>query len=148
MLQVHIDGLQRRYHMTLLASLFATSRNLVFGVFLPIKHITILQKVTINFRQVSLKGVLLSVRVLSRNISVKSFNSTCKKVKSLKKFSYIWTSSQVAFEVSINIFLTYSQKPVCFIYGRHICFCIHICKKSISSRLCYSWDGKWKKNKS
>ena len=80
-----IDGLQQRCHMTLLVSSFVTSRNLLFDVFLPRKIITILQKITINFRQVSLKGVLLSVQVLE--YSAKSFKSTCEKVKSLKNFS-------------------------------------------------------------
>ena len=51
--------------MTLLVSLFITSRNFLFGVFLQKKNtITIVQKITINFRQVLLKGVLLSVRDL------------------------------------------------------------------------------------
>ena len=48
----------------LLVSLFLTSINLLLVVFLQWKILTILQKVTINFRQVSLKGVLLLVRVL------------------------------------------------------------------------------------
>ena len=147
MLQVHNRWTSTTVQHDVVSFFICNTRNL-FGVFLPVKHITILQKITINFRQVSLKGVLFSVRVLSKNISVKSFKSTCKKVKSLKTLSYIWTPSQVAFKVSINIFLTYSQRPVYFIYGRHICFRIHICKKSISSGLYYSWDGKWKKNKS
>ena len=51
--------------MTLLVSLFITSRNFLFGVFLQKKNtITIVQKITINFWQVLLKGVLLSVRDL------------------------------------------------------------------------------------
>ena len=59
-----IDGLQQRCHMTFLVSLFVTSRNLLFGVFLPRKIITISQKIAVNFRQVPLKGVLLSVSIL------------------------------------------------------------------------------------
>ena len=47
--------------MTLLVSLFATSRNLLFGVFLPRKIITTSQKIAVNFRQLSLKGALISV---------------------------------------------------------------------------------------
>ena len=43
-----IDVLQQRCCMTLLVSLFVTSRNLWFGVFLPRKIIAILQKITIN----------------------------------------------------------------------------------------------------
>ena len=62
--------------MTLLVSLFITSRNLLLIVFLPKNIITILQKVAIHFWQVSLKGVL----------SAKSFKSNCEKVTSLKKF--------------------------------------------------------------
>ena len=46
-----IDGLQQRCHITLLFSLFITSRNLF----------TILRK--ISFKQLSLKGVLLPVIV-------------------------------------------------------------------------------------
>ena len=37
---------------------------LMFGCILPVKNITILSKITINFWQLSLKGVLLAVRVL------------------------------------------------------------------------------------
>ena len=56
-----IDGLQQRCHMTWLIFLFVTLRNIWFGVFLPKKLITILRKITAKFRQVSLKGVFLSV---------------------------------------------------------------------------------------
>ena len=59
-----INKLQQRCHKILLDSLFLTSKNLLLGVFLSRKIITILRKMTINFRQVPLKGVLLSVRVL------------------------------------------------------------------------------------
>ena len=38
-----------------LVTLFVTSRNVLFGVFLPRKIITILQKIGVNFRQVALK---------------------------------------------------------------------------------------------
>ena len=64
----------------LLVSLFVTLRNLLIGVFLPRKIITISQKIAINFRQVSLKGVLPSVSALE--VSAKSFKSTCKKYES------------------------------------------------------------------
>ena len=50
--------------MTLLDSLFATSKNSLFGVFLPRTIITILRKITLDLGQVSMKGVLLSVRAL------------------------------------------------------------------------------------
>ena len=59
-----IEGLSQRCHMTFLVSLFVTSRNLLFGVFLPRKVVIILRKIGANFRQVSLKSVLLSVNVL------------------------------------------------------------------------------------
>ena len=59
-----IDEPQQWCHMTFLVSLFVTSRILLFGVFLPRKIITISQKIAVNVRQVSLKGVLLSVNVL------------------------------------------------------------------------------------
>ena len=39
-------------------------KKLIVGVFLPRKVITILQIITINFRQMSPIGVFLSVRVL------------------------------------------------------------------------------------
>ena len=38
-----------------LVTLFVTSRNVLFGVFLPRKIITISQKIGVNFRQVALK---------------------------------------------------------------------------------------------
>ena len=40
-------------------------RNLLFAVFLPRKIITILRKISINFSEVSLERVLLSVRVVA-----------------------------------------------------------------------------------
>ena len=50
---------------------------------------------------------------------------------------------QVAFKVSSRIFLTYLQKPVYMIYGRHILHSYSFVKR-ISSRFYYSWDGKQK----
>ena len=58
-----MDGRQQRCHITFLVSLFVILKNLLFGVFLPRKIITFFRKTTINFRQVLLKDVLLSVRV-------------------------------------------------------------------------------------
>ena len=55
-----IDGLQQRCHITFLVSTFVASTNLLFGVYLPRKIITISQKIALNFRQVSLKGAPLS----------------------------------------------------------------------------------------
>ena len=57
-----IEGLSQRCHMIFLVSLFVTSR--LFGVFLPRKVVIIFRKIGANFRQVSLKSVLLSVNVL------------------------------------------------------------------------------------
>ena len=59
-----IDGLQQRCRMIFLVSLFVTSRNLLFGVFLPRKIIQSHKKKPVNLRQVSLKGVLLSANIL------------------------------------------------------------------------------------
>ena len=73
-----IDGLQQRCRMIFLVSLFVTSRNLLFGVFLARKIITISQKIAGIFRQVLLKGVLLSVSIL------KCFGKTFSK--------YLWKS--------------------------------------------------------
>ena len=55
---------------------------LLAGVFLPRKIITILRKITVNFSHVSLKGVLLSVNILE--CFKKRFKSICEKVESLK----------------------------------------------------------------
>ena len=59
-----IEGLSQRCYMTFLVSLFVTSRNLLLGVFLSKKVVTISRKIGAHFRQVSLKSVLLSVNVL------------------------------------------------------------------------------------
>ena len=75
--------------------MFVTSRNLLFGVYLPRKIITILRKIAVNFRQVSLKEILPSVSVLE------CFG---EKVGSLKILYCTWTSSQVIFKVSSRIF--------------------------------------------
>ena len=101
-----------------------------------------LTKNPINFRQVSLKGVLLSK---FRNIAAKSCKSTCEKVKSLKRLNYIWTfSSQVTFKISSKIFLTSPQKSVCILYG-HIYIRIHICKTYFFPLLLFlRWKAKEK----
>ena len=59
-----IDGLQQRCLVTFFVSLSVTSKNLMTGVFLPTKIITILRKIAVNFRQASLKGVPLLASVL------------------------------------------------------------------------------------
>ena len=80
-----VDGRQQRYHMTLLFSLFVTSRNLFIAVFLPRKVIIILRK--INFKRLS------TVIVYSPSNSLgifrhKCFKSTCEKVKSSNRLYY------------------------------------------------------------
>ena len=59
-----IDGLQQWCRATYLVFLFVTLRILLFGVYLPRMIVAILQNITINFRQVPLKGIPHSVRVL------------------------------------------------------------------------------------
>ena len=88
--------------MTFLSYLFVTSRNLLSGVFLPRKIITILRKITVNFRQASLKGVLLSGVLHSAfwNVSARSFKSTCEKGESLRILYWIRTSSQAILKFS------------------------------------------------
>ena len=55
---------QQRCQVNFLSYVFVTSRNLLFGVFLPKKIITILRKIAVSVRQVSVRGVLLSVSIL------------------------------------------------------------------------------------
>ena len=132
--------------MTFLVSLFVTSRNLFFGVFLPRKSIIILRKINTNFWQVSLKGVLLSVRVLE--YFGKTFKRTCEKVESLKKLYYSWASSQVAYKVSSKTFFyLFTEACLCHRWSTYFVI-VFIFEKSISSRFYSSWDGKRKKNKS
>ena len=57
-----IDRLQQKGD--LFSYLLVTSRNLLLGVVVPRKSFKILQKIGVNFRQVSLKGILVSVIVL------------------------------------------------------------------------------------
>ena len=80
-----IDRLQQRCRMTFLIYLLVTSRNLLFDVFLPRKIITISRKIAVNFRQVSLKGVLLSISVLK--CFGKIFKSTLEKLNLYKSFT-------------------------------------------------------------
>ena len=67
--------------MTLLVSLFATSRNLLFGVFLPRTIIIILQKISGKCHCTSLSK---NSEIFRKN----PFKSTCHKVKSLKELCY------------------------------------------------------------
>ena len=112
--------------MTFLIYLFVTSRNLLFGVILPRRIITILRKKADIFRQVSLKEVLLSVSILE---------CFSEKVGSLKTLYCTRTSSQVIFRVSGRIFFHLFTFPLIYrslfvFYIVHIlCSCIHICKR-------------------
>ena len=139
-----IDGFQQWCHMTLLVPLFVKLRDLLFGVFLARKTIAILRKITIIFRQVSLKGILLSVRVLEY-LAVKSFKRIYEKAKSLKNFItnellHNWLSRfPVRFFLSIygSLFVSYVTNI--------FCVRIHICKKYFFLlSLFLRWKGKQK----
>ena len=128
--------------MTFLVSLFVTSRNLLFGVFLPRKIISILRKIVANFRQVSLKGVLLWKWFW--NGSGKSFKSSSEKVESLKTLYYTWTSSEVIFKITNRIFFTYLPIHLFVCYTAHIFFIrIHIFKRFYFPLLLFlRWEAK------
>ena len=136
-------------HVTFLIYLFVTSRNLLFGVFLLREMITILRKIAVHFRQVSLKRVLLSVGVLE------CFGKILLK--------YLWkswifknpllhlNSSQVIFKVSRRIFLHLLTCPLIYrrlfvSYKAHIlCIRIHICKRYCFPLLLFlRWKAKEK----
>ena len=128
--------------MTFLIYLFVTSRNLLFGVFLPRKIITILRKIADIFRQVSLKEVLLSVSVLE------CFR---EKVGSLKTLYCTRTSAQVIVRVSSRIFFHLFTFPLIYsslfvFYIVHIlCSCIHIRKRYYFPLLLFlRWKAKEK----
>ena len=82
-----IDRLQQQCHVTFFVYIFITPINLLFGVFLPRKIITILRKLAVNFRQVQER-------------LAKSFKSTSEKVESIKILYCTWTSSKIIFKVS------------------------------------------------
>ena len=104
---------------------------LLFGVFLGRKIITILRKITINFRQVSLKGILLSVRVLE-------FRKNPLKAP-VKKFLKNFTTNELLhkwllrfperFYLFTGLFVTYTQTYFVFVF---------IFVKNFSSRFYYS----------
>ena len=111
-----IDGLQRRCHMALLASLFVTLRNLLFGVFLPRKIITILRKITINFS--CQWGVYFSQWEFW-NILPKSFKSTCSEIlkKPLLQMKWFLRFSVRFFEpIYTNLFAAYMQTYFVFVF--------------------------------
>ena len=72
----------------------------------------------------------------------KCFQSTCEKVKSLKRLYYAWTLLQEAFKVSWKIFHTNLQKPVCII-ANIFCIRICICKKYFFALLLFlGWKAQ------
>ena len=129
-----IDGLQQRCHMALLVSLFVASRHVLFGVFLPRKIITILQKIT-KF-QARVTEMCIS---LSKSAGIFRQNTLKVPVKKLN----LWKNC-TAYERLCKLL----RFPVRFfspiyrnlLFGSYIAviFCsrIHICKKfvKISSR--------------
>ena len=75
---------------------------------------------------------------------VKSFKSTCQKVKSLKDFIRLLHKWLLRFLVR---FFSPIYRSLFVSYTANIC-CIHIdIYKIYFSFFYYSWDGKWKKNK-
>ena len=92
-----------------------------------------LRKIALNFRRVSLKGVLLLVGVLE--CFGKTFKSTCEKVESLKSFTANKLLHKWFLRLPVGFFfhlftypLIYSSLIVSYI--AHIsCICIHICKR-------------------
>ena len=107
--------------MTFLSWL-VTSRNLLFGVFLPRKIITILQKIAVNFRQVSLFW----------NVSAKSFK-TVKRVNPLLHMNFFASDFKVFqwdFFSPIYLSTTYLQ-IVCFssMWHTYCVFDFHIYKR-------------------
>ena len=117
-----IDRLQQRFHMTFLICLFVTSRNLLFSVFLPRKIITVLRKIVVNFRQVSLKELLPSLSVL------KCFG---EKVGSLKILYCTWILHKWFLRFPVGLFFHLFTFPL--IYRS-----LH-CVKSVQIRI-YFWS--------
>ena len=102
-----------------------------------------LRKIALNFRRVSLKGVLLSVGVLE--CFGKTFKSTCEKVESLKSFTANKLLHKWFLRLPVRFFFHLFTYP--FIYSSlvvsyiaHIsCILDHICRLiwSIYLILCY-----------
>ena len=134
--------------MTYLVSLLVTSRNLLFGIFLPRKIIKILQKKNMSFRRVT-KGVLLSVSVLEYLDKIyKKFYKSINLVESLKKtllHMHFFTSGFYRFPV--RFFPPIYRRSLFVSYMVNIfCIRIHICKKySFPIFLLLRWKRKAKK---
>ena len=129
--------------MTLLFSLFETSRNLFIAVFLPRKIITILRK--ISFKQLSLKGVLLPVIVLEY-FATNVFKVPVKKLNLYKDFT--------THERFYKRLLRFPERFFILIYRSlfvslqtYFVF-VFVFVKSISLHFYYSLDEKHNKNKS
>ena len=92
-----IDGIQQRCHMSLLVSLFLTSRNLFFWC-------------------VSAKKKYYSLVKNNHKFPA----SVMERCTSLSKSSGIFQQNPL--KVPVNIFLTYLQKRVCIKYYKHILY--------------------------
>ena len=108
-----------------------------------------LRKIALNFRRVSLKGVLLLVGVLE--CFGKTFKSTCEKVESLKSFTANKLLHKWFLRLPVGFFfhlftypLIYSSLIVSYI-AHILCICISV--KGITFHIYYSWDGRPKKKK-
>ena len=114
-----IDRLQQRCHVTFLISLFVTSTNLLFGVFLP-REINRKFQASVTERCTSLSNHSGIFPQNLLKVPVKKLN--------LKNFYRTLTSSQVIFKVSSRIFFlpiylsNYLQKPVRASYSTHIMY--------------------------
>ena len=107
-----IDRLQSRRYLTFLLSLFVTSRNLLFDVFLPRE----------NSRKYQASATKRCTSLSKRSVM---FRQDLSKVpwifESLKNLYCTWTSSQKIFKIS-RIFFTYLQKPARALYSTHFAY--------------------------
>ena len=108
-----------------LASLFVTSTNLQFAVFMPRKIIAIIQK-KLSISSKRHWKVFLSQQVFW-NISARSFKSTCEKVNLQKTFMshellHKWFLRFPGGIFSPTYLSTYLRKPVCVLYSTHILY--------------------------
>ena len=110
-------------HITFLVYLFATSRNLLFGVFLPGKIITVLQKKTL---QISGKCQRKVGTFFSKGSGMfwQNFLKVAVKKLNLKKPCDTHELLQKWFLRFLSpIYLsTYLHKPVCVLYSTHILY--------------------------
>ena len=121
-----IDRLQQRCHVTFLISLFVTSTNLLFGVFLPRENNRKFQaSVTERCTSLSNHSGIFPQNLLK--VPVKKLN--------LKNFYRILTSSQVIFKVSSRIFFYLFTYPTIYrsLFEPHtahiLCIPTHIFKR-------------------